>query len=85
MGSICGSNIYLAKQAPRYPAGYGVGLGTCTAGFIMAFVLRRAYQAENRKRDEFMVTEGEQVVRSTYSDQELLDLGDKSPFYRYTI
>jgi MFS family permease len=85
MGGICGSNIYFAAQAPRYPAGYGVGLGMCTVGIIMAFVLRKAYQRENRMRDEVLVREDEQVVKARYTDQELLDLGDRSPFYRYTI
>jgi hypothetical protein len=51
----------------------------------MAFFLRKAYQRENRKRDEFMVGKTDDEVRSNYTDQELLDLGDRSPFYRYTV
>lgn len=85
LGGICGSNIYLAAQAPRYPAGFGVSLGMCIAGIVMTFVLRKAYQRENQKRDELLAREGEDVVRARYSEQELVDLGDKSPFYRYTV
>jgi hypothetical protein len=29
--------------------------------------------------------EGEQAVRARYSEQELLDMGDKSPFFIYTL
>jgi hypothetical protein len=29
--------------------------------------------------------EGEEAIRAKYTEQELLDLGDLSPFYRYTI
>jgi MFS family permease len=85
MGGICGSNIYFAAQAPRYWAGYGTSMAVCCAGIITAFVLRKAYQAENRRRDELVAGDGEEVIRARYSEQELLDLGDKSPFYRYTI
>ncbi|RFU28322.1 hypothetical protein B7463_g7990, partial [Scytalidium lignicola] len=85
MGGICGSNIYLSKEEPRYPAGFGVSLGISVAGVIAAFVLRKAYQRENRKRDERLATEGEEGVRAKYTEQELLELGDRSPFYRYTL
>ncbi len=51
----------------------------------MAFVLRKAYQRENAKRDAFMVGKTDAEVKAMYTDQELLDMGDKSPFYRYTV
>ena len=84
-GGICGSNIFIAKQAPRYWAGYGTGLGICFAGIIAAFVLRFAYARENKRRDEFMVGKTDEEVRAKYTEQELLDLGDRSPFFRYTL
>jgi dipeptide/tripeptide permease len=85
LGGICGSNIYLAAQAPRYPAGFGTGMGMSVAAIVMAYVLRKAYKKENAKRDAFMVGKTDAEVRAMYSEQELLDLGDKSPFYRYTV
>ncbi|KAH6704245.1 major facilitator superfamily domain-containing protein [Leptodontidium sp. MPI-SDFR-AT-0119] len=85
LGGICGSNVYFAAQAPRYPAGFGTGLGMCTAGIIASFILRKAYQRENKQRDELIVAEGEDAIRARYSDQELMELGDKSPFFRYTV
>lgn len=47
--------------------------------------VRPAYQRENKKRDEFMQGKTDEEVEAQYTDQELLDLGDRSPFYRYTV
>jgi len=84
-GGIAGSNIFLVKQAPRYPAGYGTCLGILVAAVIAAVVLRWAYARENKRRDEFMVGKTDEEVRAMYTDQELLDMGDLSPFFRYTL
>jgi hypothetical protein len=85
MGGIAGSNIYIATQAPKYPVGFGVGLGMSIAAIIMAYILRRACDRENKGRRKMLDEEGEQAVRARYSDQELLDMGDKSPFFIYTL
>lgn len=85
LGGICGSNIYFAAEAPSYPTGFGVCLATSVLGIIAAYILRVAYGRENRRRDDLLAQEGEESVRSRYSEQELLELGDRSPFFRYTI
>lgn len=51
----------------------------------MAFLLRMAFAHENKKKRELLEREGEEAVRARYTDQELLDLGDKSPFFIYTL
>jgi MFS family permease len=84
LGGICGSNIYYAKQEPKYQTGFGTSLAICGCGIIAAYALRIAYQRENRRRDELLEREGEDAIRAKYTEQELLDLGDLSPFYRYT-
>ena len=84
-GGIAGSNIYIAAQAPKYRTGFGTGLGICCAAVVMAFVLRKGYERENAKRDAFMVGKTDEEVKAMYTEQELLDLGDKSPFFRYTV
>ncbi|KAH8807883.1 major facilitator superfamily domain-containing protein [Xylogone sp. PMI_703] len=85
MGGICGSNIYFSKEAPRYPAGFGTSLGISVASIIAAYALRVIYRKENKRRDELMAREGEEGIRAQYTEQELLELGDLSPFYRYTL
>jgi hypothetical protein len=84
-GGICGSNIFIAAQAPRYSAGYGTCLGTCVCAIIMAYILRVAFKRENEKRDRFMEGKTNTEVRAMFGEQELLDLGDKGPFFRYTL
>jgi len=85
LGGIAGSNIYLARQAPKYQVGFGVCLAIAIAAVIMAFILRYAFAAENRKRDALLAERGSDAIRAEYTDQELLDLGDLSPFFRYTL
>lgn len=85
MGGIMGSNIYLAREAPKYTTGFSVSLAMCCCAIAMTFVLRWAYAKENRKREELFANHTEEEVRARYSDQEMLDLGDKSPFWRYTL
>jgi MFS family permease len=84
-GGIWGSNVYVANQAPSYPLGYGTGLGVCVASILAAFALRWGYNRENKKRDAFMEGKTDEEVRAMYTTQELLDLGDLSPFFRYTL
>lgn len=84
-GGIAGSNIYIASQAPKYPTGFGTGLGISVAAIIMAFVLRILFRRENDKRRAMLESEGEDAIRARYSEQELLDMGDKSPFFIYTL
>lgn len=60
-------------------------LAVSVAAIITAFCLRLAYAAENRKRKQLLDEMGEDAIRARYTDQELLDLGDKSPFFIYTL
>lgn len=85
MGGICGSNIFLSRQAPRYTIGYAVCLAISVAGIIAAYILRLAYARENKKKALLLQTEGPENVRARYTSQELVDLGDKSPFFMYTL
>jgi len=85
LGGICGSNIYFAAEEPKYQTGFGVSLAICVFSIIAAYILRVAYRRENRLRDELVAREGADAIKARYTEQELLDLGDKSPFYRYTL
>ncbi|KAK3072726.1 hypothetical protein LTR53_006308 [Teratosphaeriaceae sp. CCFEE 6253] len=84
-GGIAGSNIFIAKQKPKYPAGFGTGLGISIAAIIMAFVLRLSCRRENERRRKMIEEEGEDAIRARYGDQQLLEMGDKSPFFIYTL
>lgn len=85
MGAIMGSNIYLAREVPKYPTGFGGSFAMLGLAIITVLVLRFAFLRENKKRDELIAEIGEEGVHTRYSEQELIDMGDRSPFFRYAI
>ncbi|EFR05258.1 high-affinity nicotinic acid transporter [Nannizzia gypsea CBS 118893] len=84
-GGIAGSNIYFAKEKPRYPTGFGVSLAICGIAIITAIFLRVEFKKVNDQRDKLIAEQGEETIRARYTQQQLLDMGDLSPFFRYTI
>ncbi|KAL4806495.1 major facilitator superfamily domain-containing protein [Aspergillus unguis] len=63
-GNVAGSNIFFAREAPRYYSAL-TGLLVCYAGMIVAAVI--AYvgmRAENWRRDKRESAEGEEAVRA---------------------
>ncbi|KAK5001211.1 hypothetical protein LTR66_000089 [Elasticomyces elasticus] len=81
LGGAIGSNIFLARQAPSYKLGFGFSCGMISAAICGAFALRIAYGTSNKRRDK--ISEAE--IRARYSEDELLEMGDKSPLYRYVV
>ncbi|KAF2102142.1 MFS general substrate transporter [Rhizodiscina lignyota] len=81
LSGVLGSNIFIQNEAPRYWAGYGTCLGLVVAAQIMALVLRRSYAKINAERDLM----SEEEIRAKYTDLELIQMGDRSPFFRYTL
>jgi phosphotransferase system glucose/maltose/N-acetylglucosamine-specific IIC component len=81
LGGAIGSNIYLAKQAPHYWLGYGFSLGVIVVAIISAFILRNVYKRINTARDNM----SEEEIRAKYSETELQEMGDDSPFFRYVL
>jgi MFS family permease len=79
LGGAVGSNIFLQEQAPNYWVGYGVCAFIVAASIVSAIVLQWATKRINRKRD--LISEAE--VRARYTEDELRDLGDQSPLFRY--
>ncbi|KAH7016762.1 major facilitator superfamily domain-containing protein [Ilyonectria destructans] len=79
LGGAIGSNIFLANQAPHYWLGYGFSLGILLCGIAAVFALRYATQSINRQRDQM----SEADILARYSEDELIQMGDKSPLYRY--
>lgn len=78
-GGIIGSFMYLNREAPVYNTGNAITIAAGVTGCACAIVLHVAWKKINRENRQ----RKEDEVRSTYSDDELLRLGDRSPFFRY--
>ena len=80
LGGVAGTNIYLTREAPYYWTGYGVSLGVIFASTSAAVFLRWRLKTINKQRDILSLED----IYERYSEQELLDMGDESPLFRYT-
>lgn len=78
LGGAIGSTIFMENPKPHYYLGYGISLGIVVLSIMSALFLKIAWSRLNRKRDRTP----EDVVRQRYTQDQLLDLGDKSPLYR---
>ncbi|KAF9880183.1 major facilitator superfamily transporter [Colletotrichum karsti] len=81
IGGLIGSYIYLDKEAPRYPTGFGTSFGFASAGIIAVVVLEILLHRRNKKKE--LLNEDE--VRQRYSDEELDRMGEKSPLFKYAL
>lgn len=81
LGGIAGSNIFLAQQAPHYWTGYGFILGIDCVAFLACLMLRYRLKKINSERDKMT----DEQIRRLYSGVDLTELGDCSPYFRYTL
>lgn len=84
MGNYSGafaSNFYRTKDLPHFILGHSLVLGFISLGmiFLLITILGYTYSNNKRKRD---VAAG---IYDSYSDEELLRLGDKSPYFVYRL
>jgi len=80
-GGIVGSFIYIKSESPAYQTGFGVSLAAAVMGILTTLTLEFGLWKINKK--DALVAEEE--VREKYTDQELADLGDRSPLFKYTL
>ncbi|KAI8259797.1 Major facilitator superfamily transporter [Colletotrichum sp. SAR11_239] len=81
IGGLIGSYIYMDKEAPTYPTGYGTSFGFASAGVIAVITLEALLYRRNKKKE--LMAEDE--VRQRYSDEELDRMGEKSPLFKYAL
>ncbi|KAL4903571.1 hypothetical protein BDW74DRAFT_185971 [Aspergillus multicolor] len=83
LGGVAGTNIYLAKEAPYYWTGYGTSLGVIVLSLTAACFLRWKFRQLNTRKEALFPSLEDVYAR--YTQEELADLGDESPLFRYTI
>lgn len=81
VGGVIGSFIYLDREKPKYPTGFGTSMALAGAGVVSCTVLELTYWKINKDRDKMSEAE----VRSRYSAKELEELDDRSPLFRYNL
>lgn len=69
------------KEKPRYTTGYAGSLSFAAAGLIAGSFLEFALIRINKKREAM----SQEEIFAKYTEQELADMGDRSPLYRYTL
>ncbi|KAI0455441.1 MFS general substrate transporter [Xylaria acuta] len=83
IGNITGvlaTNIFVDREAPRYPTGYGTALGLTWLGAIAATAMFVGMLVENRKREA-----GEKDDRLCRPAEEVGNMGDYHPSFRFTL
>ncbi|KAH8753966.1 MFS nicotinic acid transporter [Hyaloscypha finlandica] len=78
LGGAMASNFYRSVDEPKYLLGHGLEIGFVTLGLCACVALRLNYGRINAKRARGGEAEG-------LTDEQLADLGDKSPTFRYTL
>ncbi|KAM0517412.1 hypothetical protein ACHAPE_004943 [Trichoderma viride] len=81
IGGLIGSYIYLEKEAPRYTTGYGTSLAFGLAGIVSASLLEFLLRRSNKNKAQI----SEEELRERYTDEELQQLGERSPSFRWAL
>lgn len=71
------SNFYRPQDGPGFLLGHGIEIGFVLLALACGVLLRYLYTVINRKRDEDV------GAAERYTDQELADMGDRAPTFRY--
>ncbi|KAG5368926.1 putative transporter [Yarrowia sp. C11] len=82
IGNLAGaiaSNIYRAKDKPGYKLGHGMEIMFVCIGIAALGVLNYGYHLANKKKAEKLAA-GEY---DNYTPQQLSEMGDRSPYFKY--
>lgn len=81
IGGIIGSYMYLDREEPTYHTGFGLSLAFGGTALLAALVLEVSFMWANKRNSAL----SEVDIREKYSDEQLLEMGDKSPLFKYTL
>lgn len=80
VGGIVGSFMYLERENPKYPTGFGLSLAFGASGLIVAFLLEWSYKHANAKKAKIA-----DEAKAKYTEEELFDMGDRSPLFKHVL
>lgn len=77
-----GSNIFLASESPTYNTGFSICLAMLVLfGMVWPAVYRVVLKRINDRRDAMTREE----IMATYTEEQLVDMGDLNPLFRYAL
>jgi hypothetical protein len=80
-GGVVGSFIFIDKEKPKYPTGFGSSLAFASAGIVCALTLETLFWTINNRNAKYT----EEEVKAKYTEDELEKMGDRSPLFKYTL
>jgi predicted MFS family arabinose efflux permease len=80
-GGFIGSWVFLNTESPSYPTGFGTSLSIAGAGIICALVLEWLYNRHNKKWAGYT----REQIEDMYTPEQLVDMGDRSPLFKYGL
>ncbi|KIX01892.1 uncharacterized protein Z518_07831 [Rhinocladiella mackenziei CBS 650.93] len=80
VGGIVGSFMYIEAEKPKYYTGFGLSLAFGGTGLIVALLLEWSYMVANAKKAKIA-----EEARVKYTEEELFDMGDKSPLFKHVL
>lgn len=79
-GGIVGSFMYLEREKPKYYTGFGLSLAFGATGLIVALFLELSYKMENARKAKIA-----DEARIKYTEEELFEMGDRSPLFKHVL
>ncbi|ETN45996.1 uncharacterized protein HMPREF1541_00179 [Cyphellophora europaea CBS 101466] len=80
VGGIVGSYMFLESENPKYPTGFGLSLAFGGSGLIVALLLEWSYRVANARKAKLV-----DEYKAKYTEEELFDMGDKSPLFKHVL
>lgn len=84
LGNLSGlysSNFYRSTDGPRFIMGHCLCIGFVAMGIISLFCLVYGYDRSNKQKQRNL----QNGVYNSLSDLELIEMGDKSPYFKYRL
>jgi hypothetical protein len=72
--------IFLGREAPNYPTGFGISLFTVGLGIVLAGLSWWMLARENDRREKL-----DKTVVARLSPTEIEEMGDSAPTFRYIL
>ena len=72
--------MYLEKEKPKYYTGFGLSLAFGASGLVVALLLEWSYKHANSRKAKIA-----EEAKEKYTEEELFDMGDRSPLFKHVL